>query len=208
MEKLTFLLLIVLLLILSVQLVAAAPPWKKQPQPTDPQIIYVNQTVPAPASEGLNWEMIAVILAVIGVIGGWLISRKVRGKTAKYMSEIDKTYRTYNKNANKCEAELAGIREKIESDFKKGKINDQSLAILEGRIDKYSENLRSDILDKKFKLPADLKKKIKHMLSDGIITKEEHEHFLDIIKGDYGLSKKDEAKLRALMRKWKDEDKR
>lgn len=207
-KHIIFPLLLVFLLVISVQLVAAAPPWKKQPQPTDPQIIYVNQTVPASASGGLNWEMIAVILAVIGVIGGWLISRKVRGKTAKYMGEIDKTYRTYNKNANKCEAELANVREKIENDFKKGKINDQSLAILETRIDKYSENLRTDILDKKFKLPKDLNKKIKHMLSDGIITKEEHEHFLEIIKGDHGLSKADETRLKTLMKKWKTEDKR
>lgn len=198
-----------LLLVMSLQFAAAVPAWKKQPAAaSEPQVIYINQTVPAQDSGGLNWEMIGVIIAVVGVGVGWLISRKVRGKTAKYMGEVDKVYRTYNKNANKCEAELAGLKEKIESDFKKGKINDQSLAILGARIDKYSEKLRTDIIDKGFKLPPGLDKKIKHMLSDGIITKEEYNHFLEIIKEDHGMGKADEARLRALMKKWKTEDRR
>lgn len=159
------------------------------------------------SSKSFNWEMVGVILIIIGALVGWLISRRVRGKTATYMSEIDKVYRTYNKNSNKCEAELTHIREKIEDDFKKGKINDQSLSILESRIDKYSKELRSEIVSKRFALPEDLNRRIKHMLSDGIITKEEYGHFKEVIaKTDMGARDKEE--ISGLMKKWKDEDKR
>lgn len=159
------------------------------------------------SSKSFNWEMFGVILAVIGAIIGWLISRRIRGKTAKYMSEIDGVYRSYNKNANKCEAELANLREQIENDFKKGKINDQSLAILDARIEKYAQQLRSDIVDKRAELPDDLKKKIKNMLSDGIITKEEYNHFKNIM-GKSQMDAKDKEEINRIMKKWKDEDRR
>ena len=228
MKKLSFLFGLALLffLVISVQFAAAAPPWKRdkgastttttstsptatQTQVVEKVIIQNNTIVQQPPQQSdVNWEMIGVITAIVGVVIGWLISRKVRGKTATYMNEIDKVYRTYNKNANKCEAELTNLRDKLEDDFKKGKINDQSLAMLEARIDKYSERLRTEIIDKGFKLPPDLNKKIKHMLSDGIITKEEHEHFLEALKEGHGLSKSDEERLKDLMKRWKKEDRR
>lgn len=227
MKKLDFFLVMSLfLLVISVQFAFAAPPWKRdtsttkpstttstatstQPQIVEKVIIQNNTIVQQPSQKGgINWEMIGVITAIVGVVVGWLISRKVRGKTATYMSEIDKVYGSYSKNSNKCEAELANLREKIESDFKKGKINDQSLALLEARIDKYSEKLRTEIIDKGFKLPPDLSRKIKHMLSDGIITKEEHEHFLEALKEGHDLSKADEERLKDLMKRWKKEDRR
>lgn len=210
----------VFLIVISAQIAMAAPPWKKtttttkptttttpQPQVVERVIVQNNTQTIVSQQSGLDWQMIGTVIAIIAAIGGWLISRKVRGKTAKYMTEIDKAYRTYRKNANKCEAELAGVREKIEEDFKKGKINDNSLAILDARIDKYSKELRSEAIDKGFKLPPDLNKKIKHMLSDGVITKEEYEHFAQAIEKEQ-LSKQDKDELNKLMRKWRDEDKR
>lgn len=159
------------------------------------------------SSKGFNWEMLGVILAVIGALVGWLISRRVRGKTAKYMSEIDRVYRSSNTSTNKCEAKLVGIRDQIEDDFKKGKINDQSLALLESRIDKYTRELRSGIVDRTTGIPTDLNKKIKHMLSDGVITKEEYAHFEEIVKKE-NMGASDKEEIRNLMKKWKDEDKR
>ncbi|PIN86506.1 hypothetical protein COV19_04400 [Candidatus Woesearchaeota archaeon CG10_big_fil_rev_8_21_14_0_10_44_13] len=213
---------IVFLSVMSIP-VSAAPAWKKtsnapattttatQPQVIEKVIIQNNTVVQQSAAPKTNWyedwNFIAIVIAVIGALGGWLISRKIRGKTAKYMTEIDHAYRTYRKNANKCEAELAGVREKIEDDFKKGKLNDNSLAILDARIDKYSKELRNEVIDKGFKLPPDLNKKIKHMLSDGIITKEEYGHFAKGIENEQ-LSKQDKEELNKLMKKWRDEDKR
>ena len=176
--------------------------------PNDGKVRGISGQESVTISKGrVNWEMIAVVLAVIGAIAGWLISRRVRGKTAKYMSEIDKVYRTHNKNTNKCEAELTNIRDKIEDDFKKGKLTDQALSILEKRIEKYSRELRSDIIDKQFALPQELGKKVKHMLSDGVITKDEYAHFKDIL-AKAELGGKDKEELQSLMKKWKEKDKK
>ncbi|MFC1754290.1 hypothetical protein ACFL96_13020 [Thermoproteota archaeon] len=174
----------------------------------EPQIIYVNQTVPVHVQDnGVNWEMIGVIIIILGGIVGWIITRFMRGKTAKYMSEIDKAYRQYNKNVNKCEAELTHLREKVENDFKRGKLNDQGLAILEKRIDKYSKDLRSDIIRKRFDLPPGLDKSIKGMLSDGVITKQEYNNFKKMMNKSK-LDSKEKEELRRLMNRWKIEDKK
>lgn len=216
--------LILVLSVISIPLVSAAPAWKKSTTTTPtatstkttttPQVIervvIVNNTHVAAQDNTpwyTDWNFIAVVLAVIGALVGWLISRRVRGKTAKYMSEIDRVYRSSNTSTNKCEAKLVGIRDQIEDDFKKGKINDQSLALLESRIDKYTRELRSGIVDRTTGIPTDLNKKIKHMLSDGVITKEEYAHFEEIVKKE-NMGASDKEEIRNLMKKWKDEDKR
>ena len=74
-------------------------------------------------------------------------------------------------------------------------------------MDKYAQQLRSDIVSKRFELPEEMKKDVKHMLSDGIITKEEYDHFLDISTKS-SMTSKDKQELQQLMKKWKEEDKR
>lgn len=214
-KALLFIILISLISVLIAPSVLAIPAWKQQPTtpttptaPVEPQVIYVNQTVAVPVEdEGINWEMIGVIIVIIAGIVGWIISRLVRGKTAKYMSEIDGVYRKYNKNTNRCEAELTNLREKIDNDFKKGKLTDQALGILEKRIEKYSRELRSDIIGSKFQLPSDLSGNIKKMLADGVITKEEYSHFKDVL-GKANMGSKEKEELNNLMKKWKDSDKK
>ncbi|MBU0536375.1 MAG: hypothetical protein KKE20_05380 [Nanoarchaeota archaeon] len=158
-------------------------------------------------SKSINWEMIGVILVILGGLVTWFISRLVRGKTAKYMTDIDGAYNKYRMNTNKCEAELTHLREKIESDFKNGKLNDQGLAILEKRIEKYSRELRSSIIDGRFELPNDLHGSIKKMLADGVITKDEYAHFKDALKKT-SLGSSDKAELKKLMKRWKESDKK
>lgn len=213
---------LVFILIL-IQSAAAAPAWKKAsttptkttttstntaPTTTE-KIIIINNTQGATPSEPWykDWNFIGVAIVIIGGIVGWLVSRKVRGKTAKYMSEIDKVYRKYNTNTHKCEAELTNIREQIEDDFKKGKINDQALSILDKRIDKYAKELRSDIVNRRESLPEELKRDIKHMLSDGVISNEEYEHFSELSK-KAKMSAKEKEEITKIMKRWKEEDKK
>ena len=221
----------VIFLIILASIALAAPPWKKSgsstgstssggtvtPTTTQPaQVTVINNTIiQAPAASDANvsiwsnWiQIVGGLLAVIAALIGWYFSRRARGKTAQYMTEIDKVYHKHNKNTNKCEAELTAIKELIEEDFKKGNINDQSLAILDKRIDKYAKELRSDIISKKFaSLPEGMDKSIKHMLSDGIITKEEYAHFAEVLNKSE-MSQKEKSELNALMHKWKKEDRR
>ena len=222
-------------LIILASIALAAPPWKRSgssstgstssggtattttTQPIKETVIINNNNTiiqaPAASNENVgiwsNWvQILGGLLAVIVALIGWYFSRRARGKTAQYMTEIDKVYYKHNKNTNKCEAELTAIKETIEEDFKNGKINDQSLAILDKRIDKYAKELRSGIIGKKFtSLPEDMGKTIKHMLSDGVITKEEYDHFSKALKGSK-MSSKDKEELDQLMKKWKKEDRR
>jgi len=216
-----------ILLLLFIPAAIAAPPWKQTKSgtsgsatgttsgtTTEKTVIINNTIIQQPVSGGdnvsfwSNWaQILGGILAVAAAVVGWYLSRRIRGKTATYMTEIDKVYREHNKNANKCEAHLADIREKIEEDFKKGKINDQSFSLLESRMDKYAQQLRSDIVSKRFELPEEMKKDVKHMLSDGIITKEEYDHFIEISTKS-SMTSKDKQELQQLMKKWKEEDKR
>jgi hypothetical protein len=223
---LIFALIILSILIVAVPFVSAAkktPPGKPSsttsttPTSTTTQPTVIRETViinntqaPSIISQDkpwyADWNFIGVAVALIAALAGWLISRRVRGKTAKYMSEIDTVYSKYNKNTHKCESELVNIKEKIEEDFKKGKINDQSLSLLDSRIEKYSKELRSDIVSKRA-MPEDMRKSIKGMLSDGIITKEEYEHFSEALKSSK-MNAQDKEEIHKLMKRWKDEDKK
>jgi len=52
-----------------------------------------------PASKtGTNWEAIGVITAIVLAIGGWLITRRKKGKTSKLMKEIDNAYGFLSEN--------------------------------------------------------------------------------------------------------------
>ncbi|MCX8147182.1 MAG: hypothetical protein N3D84_01810 [Candidatus Woesearchaeota archaeon] len=224
-----FAVIVLFLLVMSILPICASaiPAWKKTNSKTPSQTATIttqNKTATQPVVQTKvyiinntqmvatekpwykDWEFIGLVVVIISAIGGWIISRIMRSKTAKYMAEIDKIYNTYNLNANKCEAELVALREKIENDFKKGKINDQGLSLLESKIDKHLKSLRSDIVKRRFLLPDNLKKLVKEMLADGIITKEEYKHFKQILN-KAELSAKDKEDLNRLMHKWKEEDK-
>ena len=116
-------------------------------------------------------------------------------------------YKQNRNNPAKCEKKLEEIRQNIDEEFKKGKLNDQALSILEKRIDKYSGNLRQDVINKRFDLPQGLDRSIKNMLSDGIITKEEYDHFTKKIT-KAGLGAKEKEELKRMMKRWKDSDKK
>ncbi len=211
-----------LLLVLVLPLVAAQPPFKDNTPPgkskdsgtadrtsgdsedTGTEVVYVNQTAPA-RDEGLNWEMIAVVIAVIGTIIGWFISRRMRSKTARYLTEIDNIYKQKKSNPPACQKGLENMRQKIDEEFKKGRINDQALSILEKRIDKYSGELKRGIIDSRFTLPKDLDRKVKHMLSDGIITSDEYKNLKNILKKSE-MSEDEKEKLRSLMERWKQKE--
>ena len=80
------LLLTIVLVLMIIPLAAAQPkdripPGKQkdiftEPSETsEPEVIYVNQTVPTTQEEGVNWEMVGVIIVVMGGLAGWILSR-------------------------------------------------------------------------------------------------------------------------------------
>ncbi len=153
---------------------------------------------------GLEWDKIGAIVSSIAIVGaaiGWFITRKSRGLTSKYLRDLDKAFHTYKDNASKCESAIYNVKEEIERDFSKGKLNDQALALLETRVDKYLGNIRKDVLKTNVELPADILRDLDKMLKDGFISEEEYKKFasMDIAS----LSKKDQEKLKSLVQKWR-----
>jgi len=214
MNKKICLYIFVALIIVSV--VLAAPPWKKQPATattpkTPPQTvvvqnvtrIIVQNNTAARQEEGIDWNLVGGITAIIALAAGafgWWFSRKSRGMTAKYLREIDRAFNEFRDNTSKCESVLYDIKEKIEGDFSKGKIDDSAFSILDSRLDKYLSEVRKGIISTHFKLSEVHKKELDDMLGDGIITKDEYRKFKKMKISE--LSGKDRKRLQELMQKW------
>jgi len=201
-----FLILIVLLSSISL----AVPPWKqKQSEPT--KIIVENRTIivqnATQAEKGINWEAIGAIVGIVAAIAafvGWLLTKKGRSITSKYLKEINSVFNEYRNDSSRCESELYNIKEKIERDFSKGKLSEESFSLLDSRIDKYLGEIRKGIITK-FELSPKIRKELNEMLKDGIITEDEYKRFSKMNLKE--LSKEDREKLERLMKKWKEENK-
>lgn len=165
--------------------------------------IIVQNNSAAPAQEGIDWNLVGGIAAIIALAAGllgWLLSRKQRGMTAKYLKEIGRAFNEYRDNTSKCESALYDIKEKIEKDFSGGKINDSAFSILDARLDKYLAEVRKDVLNTQFNLSGSTKRELSKMLEDGAISREEYAKFSKMsLKG---LSSKEKEKLKLLMKRW------
>jgi len=219
---------IVLLLVtlLAIAVMAAPPAWVKEKKGKTVTIPTTTaKTTPTPANattqqkvaagaqpavnatgamdlRAMDWGAISVAIAIIGALIGWYFSRKTRSKSASYLKEIDGAYRRFRDAPMKLDSTLSELRERIEQDFEKGKLTDQSLALLDARIDKYAKEARVDAIATGFRLPKDIKKQIRAMLDDGIITEEEYDQFTEMDLAQ--LPQKDYERLTRLMRKWKE----
>lgn len=202
--KFNKLLVLIILILLVLPAVYSVPAWKKQTAPTTPtepqkEIIIINQTVPA-TQEGIDWNMVGGIIAIISVIialVGWFLTRKKSSNTSKYLDEINQTYLGYKGNSDKCEMKLIEVKAKIERELAAGKITEQSFDILDRRIESYLGNIRKGIVNK-FYLSPEVKKKVDQALKDGKISKEEYEGIKNI--KEIALDKKE--KLLKLLKKW------
>ncbi len=187
---------------------AVAPvPVSPVSQPTVPTIIQVTapETNATAQEEGTDWEMVGAIVGILAIIGaliGWYFSRKKRSKSSHYLKDINETFNEFKSDTSKCEANLYILKEKIEKEFTEGKIDEQSLQLLHGRIEKYLKNVRLGIVDG-LDVSQDAKKELANMLKDGKITEEEYNEFIK----SKSLSKKDKDLLSKHMAKWKKKDK-
>ncbi len=152
--------------------------------------------------KGIDWGAISVAIGLTGALIGWYLSRKTRSKSAAYLNEIDAVHKKFKTKPEKLDEALTKLHRTIQSDFERGKLTDQSLALLDARIEKYEKEARVDTISNTFKLPKNIKRQIKQMLNDGVITEEEYDQFIDmdITK----LSQKEYERLTKLMRKWKE----
>lgn len=222
-KKLIILYICLFLIVASV--VLAAPGGKKQtttaPTKTTttaakPTVVYQNVTqiivqnnTSQEKSGGIDWNLVGGVAAIIALAAagiGWFLSRKERGMTSKYMREIDKSFNEFRDNTSKCESVLYNIKEKIEKDFAKGKINDSAFSILDARLDKYLSDVRKGVIGAQFKLTEANKKELDSMLDDGVITEKEYDKFKKMKISE--LPAAERKKLESLMKKWEEKKKK
>jgi KaiC/GvpD/RAD55 family RecA-like ATPase len=100
----------------------------------------------------LNTADLKVILAIIGLtvtfssLGtAWLRTRRRKGVMKAWLDKTDETYSNLKTDPQECEDELCRLRNRISEELADGKITEESHKIIDKRIDKYIEEVKSDI---------------------------------------------------------------
>ena len=216
MDKRILLVLVIVMIILLALPVLAKPkntppgqqrlqqPTAATPDPSTPTATPITTPTTAVQEAGTDWEMIGAIVGIIAVIGalvGWYISKKRKSKTSDYLNNINVTYTQYKSDTSKCEANLYLLKGRIEKDFTSGKIDEQALDFLHRRIEKYLKNVRRGIVED-MDLSPEARKEMNEMLKDGKITEEEYDSFIQ----SKNISEKDRKKMKKHLSKWKHKD--
>ncbi|MFQ5887847.1 MAG: hypothetical protein ACE5HY_04035 [Candidatus Hydrothermarchaeales archaeon] len=181
-----------------------------RPPPTEkraPRTPATEPSAPATQPQETNWEAVGVILVVAGGATGWMLSRRKRGRVKKLIDEIDTIYSSFKMKSRRCEAELYRLKDMILEEFKNGRIDDNSFAILDKRIEDYLREVREQIVNERFGgIPLQLKENLKTMMEDGDISEKDYATLQHLLKEASGVKEKDKEELRELFEKWKKED--
>jgi hypothetical protein len=180
------------------------PPPVEKPAP-EPTVRDVDQPMAQP--QETNWEAIGVILIVVGGATGWFLSRRKRGRVKKLIDDIDTVYSSFKMKSRRCEAELYRLKDMILDEFKNGRIDDNSYAILDKRIEDYLREVREQIVNERFGgIPGQLRDSLKTMMEDGEISEKDYTTLQRLLKDASGVKEKDKEELRELFETWKKED--
>jgi hypothetical protein len=159
-----------------------------------------------------NAEVVVGIIGLVAIGAGSAYGvyrrKKKHGRFSELLTQLDEIYVSYKLNPKRCELELEKIKGTINEDLKKSTIDDNNYSILKGRIDEIlseirSESLRSEVAE----LPKDIELKIKDMLIDGEITREEYDKILPIIKGS-SMTSDDKEKVKKMVESYMVEEKK
>jgi hypothetical protein len=103
---------------------------------------------------------------------------------------------------------LEKIKGEVNEDLKSNVIDENNYSILKDRIDEMMSEIRSETLHSEVKeIPKEIELRIKDMLIDGKITREEYDRLMPVIKGS-GMTSADKEKMEKLVESWVKEDKK
>jgi hypothetical protein len=103
---------------------------------------------------------------------------------------------------------LEKIKGEVNEDLKSNVIDENNYSILKDRIDEMMSEIRSETLHSEVKeIPKDIELRIKDMLIDGKITREEYDRLMPVIKGSE-MTSADKEKMEKLVESWVKEDKK
>jgi hypothetical protein len=155
-------------------------------------------------------EVLVGIIALIGMaiasgVGIWMRKRK-RKRFSDLLTRIDDVYGSYKMHPRKCERELEKIKSEVDSDLKTSVIDENNYSILKERINEITQEIRSETVRSKVgQLPKELEVKIKDMLIDGRISKNEYNKFMKLVTSS-DITSADKKKMEKLMETWLKED--
>lgn len=159
-----------------------------------------------------NPEVIIGIVGLVAILAGSAYGvyyrRKKLGRFSELLTRLDDVYGSYKMNPKRCETELEKMKATINEDLKKGVIDENNYTILKNRIDEILGEIRSEALRSQVpQLPKDIELKIKDMLIDGEISREEYDKIMPVIKGS-DMAKADKEKMRKMVKSWVKDGKR
>jgi hypothetical protein len=150
--------------------------------------------------------IIGILIIIAGSAFGVYRRRKKQSRFSDLLSKLDDVYGTYKMSPKRCETELEKMKATINEDLKKGVIDENNYTILKSRIDEILGEIRSEAIRSEVSvLPKDIELKIKDMLIDGKITREEYDKILPAIKGST-MGKEDKEKMRKMVKSWVKKD--
>lgn len=93
-------------------------------------------------------QFLALVVSVIGVmlaVSGFSLANKKKHKyLKKFLHEIDNAYSSYKMKSKRCEAEMIRLQDQIEDKLKEGSLDEGTYHLLEKRIDKYLEEIKTE----------------------------------------------------------------
>jgi hypothetical protein len=163
---------------------------------------------------GLPWDVWSIIIEVIVIGGSGLLAfigysrlRKKKGALKVYMAEIDEIS-SEELAPEDYDAKFDELEERINNEFREGKIEDLHFLMLQELIATRRSEVRKAEVSRKFeKLPEGIMEELDEMLQDGKISKEEYEGFVTTISKTKTLTSEEKKELSDMIERWEEEDK-
>jgi hypothetical protein len=150
------------------------------------------------------WEPVAVAVAAIISIVGWLMLRRQKANVRRYLDEIDRKVNELHDDLDRLDTELAKLREEVTNYYRKGKLDENQFLLIEKKIDDTHRTVRErNIAMSLDRTSPELSAAIKTALADGRVKSDEIEQVLNQA-GD--LTPEQRKQLEKLMNKWADKD--
>jgi len=139
----------------------------------------------------------------------YLITRRTQNRQKRYLkrllNESDTVYTHFKMNARRCEAELYLLKDVITTDLKEGRLEEQSYAILEKRLDSYMNEIQERIIDESLgSFPAKLKDSLSKLMEKGELDEHELAAIEKIILASNEVPEVDKVRLRESLERWRE----
>lgn len=107
-------------------------------------------------------------IPVLSLFIGYFITRKKKKKFTKYLRMAQKISKQYRYDPKRLEAEFYRLKDILNEELHKGKIDEAAYAIVEKRIDEYRHQAKkADLSDQFAELPDNLRDTLVNILSSG-----------------------------------------